>query len=478
MSAWPDLYRPGPAPGHVPEHLLAALASILADIGAEPRRLLVGLSGGADSTALLLALASLAKQLPASLAAVHVNHGSHPRSARWQQHCTALCQQLRLPLQVLQVQADPASGRGLEAEWRQQRYQALAEYLAEGDAFITAHHRDDQAETVLLKLMRGSGLPGLAAMPSWRPLGRAWLLRPLLDVSGETLREYAQQQGAQWIEDPANENPDFDRAFLRQSVLPLLQQRWPAASQLLARSAAQAREALALNDAWAGQLLAQAMGKQQQLCLQALPAAEPAVLKAVLRYWLRQLGAQPLPGARLQELCRQLATASEDAAIEVHWSEHCLRLYQQQLWLCPGAAEQPLGTQPWPLSNTLDLGPAAGQLQLQAATADAQLQTNGWTVRGRRGGERIRCHGQNLAVAEWLRAQQLPPWLRGLVPLLCDQQQQVLAVGDQLFSDHFHDWLKAHGARLQWAPDHPLLSGWRQGLQTAPKPVETPDGLS
>lgn len=478
MSAWPDHYQPEPAPGALPDHLLAALQHILSTAGVRPRRLLVGLSGGADSTALLLALASLSAKLPAGLAAVHVNHGSHARSGQWQQHCEALCQRLGLPLQVLEVQPDPQSGRGLEAEWRHQRYRALAEYLAAGDVFITAHHLEDQAETLLLKLMRGSGLPGLAAMPAWRPLGDALLLRPLLAVSGATLRTYAREQGAAWIEDPANENRDFDRAFLRHSVLPLLQQRWPAASRLLARSAAQAREAQELNEAWARALLTQARGAHGQLCLQALPGREPSLLKAVLRYWLRSLGAEPLPGARLQELCRQLDTARDDSAIEVHWSGHCLRLYTRQLWLCEPSPPARLPMRNWPSSHALALGPVAGHLSLHPAPAPASDETRGWQVRAREGGERIKIRGRHIAVAEWLRAQRLPPWLRDVVPLLYDQQQEVLAVGDQLLSDRFKAWLQTHQCELQWAPADPLLASWQQGLQTPPKSVETPTGLS
>ena len=320
----------GPSVPFTPAELLDALKRIFTHCGRKPRAIHVGLSGGADSSALLAAVSGLGEPLDASIGAIHVNHGAHPAAGEWEQHCQELCERLGRAAAAAEVESDPHGGRGPEAEWRHQRYRALAALLNEDDCLLTAHHREDQAETLLLQLMRGSGLPGLAGMPAWRPLGRALLARPLLDISRDALEAYLREQDLGWVEDPANADPGLDRAFIRHQVLPLLEQRWPSARDMLARSAGHAREALELHEQWVHDLLKAAIGPCTELQLSRLPAAQPVVLKAAVRGWLQQLGAAALPMARLEELCRQVQRARPDSAIEVRWASHGLRLYRGQ----------------------------------------------------------------------------------------------------------------------------------------------------
>ena len=192
--------------------------------GAHGRRYCVAFSGGLDSTVLLVALTWIADRfLPGGLRAVHVEHGLHPDAERWVERCAARCRTLEVPLSVLRVDARPARGESPEARAREARYEALRAELAPGEVLLTAHHADDQLETVLIQLLRGAGVAGLAAMPPDAEFGRGRHQRPLLAFPRVALHDWAQAQSVgDWIDDPANEDPRFARNHLRREVLPAL----------------------------------------------------------------------------------------------------------------------------------------------------------------------------------------------------------------------------------------------------------------
>ena len=194
---------------------------------------LVGFSGGADSTALLHALSTIQGQLGVPLSAVHVNHGLHGDADLWQSQCEHFCSQLGIKLVSLSINLDNRSGKGLEAEARHLRYDAISTLLEPGVCLLTAHHADDQAETLLLNLMRGSGVDGLSAMPESRPLGKGILQRPLLEFQNSALRDYLNKHGIEWSEDPSNQYLDHDRNSIRHEIMPLLEERWLGVSKRL-----------------------------------------------------------------------------------------------------------------------------------------------------------------------------------------------------------------------------------------------------
>ncbi len=210
--------------------------------GASPAALLVGYSGGLDSTVLLHALAMAH---PGKVRAIHVHHGLHPEADGWAIHCERTCDALGVPLVVARVDvADIAAGP--EAAARAARHTAFHAHLHEGEWLALGHHRDDQAETFLLRALRGSGPDGLAAMRPWRRFGAGTLWRPLLGIGRDALLAYARAHGLAWIDDPSNDDDAFDRNFLRNGVMPLLRKRWPQADAVFARSAALCESAHAL----------------------------------------------------------------------------------------------------------------------------------------------------------------------------------------------------------------------------------------
>lgn len=437
-------------PPHASPSPLSALAVALPDPAPAP--LLLGLSGGLDSTVLLHLLAQQASYRRAGLRALHVHHGLHPDADVWAAQCAQLCAALAVPLQVVRVQVPRDSGNGLEAAARQARRHAFAQALQPGEWLALAQHRDDQAETFLLRALRASGPDGLAAMQALSDFAGSRLWRPLLAQPRSVLHAYAQQHGLQWIDDPSNADPGFDRNFLRLQVLPLLRQRWPHADAALARSAQLCADAGALLDAddrTALDALQDAPGAPLPLApLRGLPAARRA---RVLRRWVAQAGLPPLPAAGLAAIERDLLNARADAAAQFAWHGACVRSWRDRLHAERDLAPWPADWQAqWDGRAPLTL-PDGRRLHLLAETTlvfDTPL-----LVRARRGGERLRLPGrtQSQALKHLLQTQALPPWQRARLPLLFDATQ-LLAAGPVLLAAPLHSWLQAHAARLALDP--------------------------
>ena len=216
-----------------------------------PPRLTVAFSGGLDSTVLLAALCRL--ELPARVRAVHVDHGLHPQSAAWSAHCASTAAALGAEFVAARVAVDLTAGQGLEAAARDARYRVLGELLAPGEWLLTAHHGDDQLETLLLRLLRGTGVRGLRGIIAFGPFAGGSLGRPLLGFTREQLRAQALAWKLAWLEDPSNQEPRHDRNYLRLHVLPALLARWPSAVQHAERLAEQMSEAEQLLDAVAAE---------------------------------------------------------------------------------------------------------------------------------------------------------------------------------------------------------------------------------
>jgi tRNA(Ile)-lysidine synthase len=297
------------------EWLTARLAGLLPGY---PRvSLCVAFSGGVDSTALLAALATGSPK-SVHLRALHVDHGLRPASKLWARHCRALARRLRVPLKVLATKVERPRGESLEAAAREARYRLLAAALQPGEILLTAHHSDDQLETVLLQLFRGSGLPGIAAMPALAPFARGWLARPLLSRSRAELEAWVREQGLTWVDDDTNSDESLDRNFLRLRVLPLIRERWPGSATAVARSARHAAEAQALLDRLASADVDRA-SYGESLSVKSLRALPAERRRNALRYWITREGYLAPDTRRLQEIAGPLLDARPDANPFVEW---------------------------------------------------------------------------------------------------------------------------------------------------------------
>jgi tRNA(Ile)-lysidine synthase len=361
--------------------------------------------------------------------ALYVDHGLQAAATAWGEHCAQVCRALNVPFRVLQINARPAPGESPEAAARRARYAALAAELSPDSALLTAHHRDDQAETLLLQLLRGAGPHGLAAMPAVSRLGQGWLLRPLLNVDRAELLAYARAHDLQWIEDASNQDTGFDRNYLRHRVLPLLRERWPAMNRTLARSARRCAETAAwLDEEAAVDRTRVATDRPDGLSIPALRELSELRQRNLLRYWLRQLNL-PIPDARqLHQILRDVLTAAIDRNPCVHWPGAEVRRYRDVLYamspLRPHDARQRFiwraDAEGWP---PLEL-PGVGRLELRKTVDEglcAEVLAGGaLIVSFRQGGERFRpigrAHSQELK--KLLQEAGIPPWERDRLPLV------------------------------------------------------------
>jgi len=417
---------------------------------------LVGFSGGADSTALLHALASLKGQLDAPVRAVHINHGLHPQADKWQQHCEELARAWSVPFSSLTVHLE-GNGKGLEAEARELRYAALQSLMTVGECLLTAHHADDQAETLLLNLFRGSGVDGLAAMPIQRPLGQHRLMRPLLGVTGQSLRDYLQKNDIEWLEDPSNDKIDQDRNFVRHKVLPLLETRFQGITQRLLLSCESMSETRSLLEPVADQYLQTELVHALVLNTSKTLLESPALFKLVIRRWLANAGIPAIPGRQLNDLYEQVSTAGTDQNIDIAWAECHVRAYQSRLFLQRG--DQPPACAPciWPQGqSSIKLHDGLGRLSFQSSNPVFPSGEITVTNRQEAPGLSLALPNHHQSIKNLFQSAKIPVWLRDSIPLILIDKQ-LAAVGDWSLSESFALWLTENNVKLNWQPEAPIL---------------------
>jgi len=422
-----------------------------------PGPLLVAHSGGLDSTVLLHGLANSAAARERGLRAVHVDHRLQADSAMWARHCQNFAEQLGVPIETRTVEVARTAGLGLEATARRARYGAIEEMLASGEILALAHHRDDQAETVLLKLLRGAGPEGLGAMRTLRRLGRGLCWRPLLALPRVTLRGYAERHRLVWIEDPSNADVSLDRNFMRIEILPRITRRWPEAETSIAQSAVWARAAADFIDDEAERTLARVQGLDPStLRFREWLALPDALRDPVLRRWLRGIGLPEPTQFQVAELVRQLAEAGEDRQPCVRWPGVEVRRYRDLLHGLPPLHFPPLDWSAEFVGDALALPADIGVLRLvatESSTSTPRLARS-VRVRFRRGGESLKLAGaaHTRELRDLLQEAGIPPWQRSRLPLVLDADGALLAVADLWTSSAGAELLAHAGARLSWTP--------------------------
>jgi tRNA(Ile)-lysidine synthase len=393
--------------------------------------LVAGVSGGADSACLLSALAELPRR---PLRAVHVDHGLQAAAAALRASSSALCQRLGIPLTVIEVTVETA-GESLEARAREARYRAFALNLAPGECLLTAHHAEDQAETLLLQLFRGTGIKGLSSMPVCRPLAGGWHLRPLLEVARRDLMAYGKAHGIEAYEDPMNRDPRFDRAFLRTEIWPPIAERWPGAAAALGRAARHAADAQRLLDQAADAALFYLRdGAALSVTgLRALPEIEQV---NVLRRWIGESGIVPPPSsARLMEGLRQALSAHADHVPAIAWGGHALRRYRERLFLTAATVPALDARREWPMRSQprLGLGEGLGTLCWlpRLGGVDASRLPAALSVRRRIGGESLKlgADARTQSVQHLCQQMGVLPWMRDALPMIY-AGDSLIGIGD------------------------------------------------
>lgn len=397
--------------------------------------LCVGLSGGLDSVVLLDLAARNAGGR--AITAVHVHHGLSPNADAWAETCRALCAERGVPLAVERVRVDPSAPEGLEAAARAARY---AVYARRPETFVAlAHHLDDQSETVLLQLLRGTGLRGVAAMPEVRALegSAVRIFRPFLGVPRAALRTHASARGLRWIEDESNASPRHDRNYLRNEIAPLLDRRlprWREAAARFARHSAAAQKLL--DDLAAADGLPGAPGADLPVAPELSEERRANLLRAFLA-----LNAAPMPSeARLGEMARQLFGARGDARVRLAHEGFALHRYRDRVRLERDAPAPGPWRHPWHGELEVDLGAAHGAVRFERATGEGMAlpRGDGWHFAGRAGGERLRPDPRRptRTLKNLLQEHAVPAWERSRMPLLFHGDRLVWVPGIGVEADY------------------------------------------
>lgn len=398
-------------------------------------RFWVAYSGGLDSQVLLHALSCM---LPKKrLRVIHVNHGWHADSIKWANICRDNCEKLGIYCNIVPIDARPKSGESPEAYARAARYGAIAKLVPTGDYLLTAHHRNDQAETFLLQLLRGAGLKGLISMPFCQVFSKAYLIRPLLDFTRSELYEYAQVYQLTWIEDDSNMDLRFNRNYIRHQVFPLIQQRWPQADKTIARAAANLAEAHSLLDEIAYQDWCMVQGSApNMIIISSLKKLSAKRRTNVLRYWLSQLHCA-LPSQKQLQQIEFLLESRMDASPQVNWGDIQLRRYRDYIYALNLVENEKILKRSlitWKLGQTVAL-PTLDQLTTKqvfgAGLNYSLLNERQVDVTFRQGGERFYAsnrqgsHPLKKLFQEW----GIPPWQRNKVPLIYYQKELIAVAG-------------------------------------------------
>jgi tRNA(Ile)-lysidine synthase len=397
--------------------------------------LLVGVSGGADSACLLTALCEPASgSLAWPVRAVHVDHGLQAASGVLHDSAAALCRRLEVALAVARVAVETPAGVSVEAAARTARYRAFAQELKPGECLLTAHHAQDQAETLLLQLLRGAGLPGLSAMPLCRRFAAGWHLRPLIEVTPRALGAFRASHGIDAVDDPMNRDLRFYRAYLRARVWPAIEERWPGAATTLARTAHHLADAQQLLDQTAAGTMRR-LRDGEALSVPGLRALSVREQVSTVRHWLSDAGITPPSTLRLAEALRQVMTADNDHLPAIVWGEHALRRYQARLFVTPAALPALGAPQDWRIASgsRLDLGAGLGALRwiAQPGGLDAERLPSVLSVRRRSGGETLKtaARARTQSVQHLCQTMGVLPWMRDALPMLY-AADELIAIGD------------------------------------------------
>lgn len=412
------------------------------NLGEVRQRLYIAYSGGVDSHVLLHCCASI-NQLKDKITAVYVHHGLQAEAEVWAGHCEKTAKDLGVEFLTLRVNAKAAPGESPEEAARNARYAALKSLINVDDMLLLAQHREDQLETVLLQLFRGSGLRGLSGMPERAVFGPGIMLRPLLDTSKQAIRDYADAHHLSWVEDPSNQSNDYDRNFLRNAVAPLLKQRWPAIDKTVARSAKHCADAQLLVDEVADELFAVVFNPADKtLCISRLTEHHSHQQQLIIRHWFMYMGLKMPAQAKVERILNEVVAAAGHRDPVLSGQGYSIRRYRDKLYcLQHSKHESPLDLV-WPsgrssiktaYEQTLTCAPSSkGILREQWQNAKVE-------VRFRRGGEKIRLPGREgrHSLKNLFQEAGVPPWERDATPLIY-LDDTLAAVGDKWIDSAFY----------------------------------------
>lgn len=416
----------------------------------------IGYSGGMDSHVLLHAISQLREHYPLKIKAIHIHHGLSPDASHWQQHSEKICRELKIEYETESIRIKKKIGESPENAARKARYAVLREKIQSGDIFLSAHHEEDQAETVLLQLLRGAGPKGLSAMPKNKSFGKGWHGRPLLAITHDEIKQYAVQHHLQWIEDESNQNEDFSRNFIRHRIMPILKDHWPTASKMISRTAAHCAALEPLLENIVAPELKKILGDSpEKLSIQKCREVDSDLQSHLIRAWLRTLHL-PLPSTKtLHHIQKNIMAAREDKMPEIKWNGIALKRYQQYLYVIHSSPpHDPTKIVYWEdVTKPLEIQPIGTFHPMLTIGKGLKIQTKKISIRFRQHGEscdmpeRGGHHTLKKLFQEWA----IPPWERSRIPLIYSEEN-LIGVANLFLNKQFTADKNETGVMLHFTP--------------------------
>ncbi len=398
------------------------------------KKILIAYSGGLDSHVLLHLASQISQTNNYQIRAMHIHHGLQKVANDWVPHCQNVCDTLNISIEIQYLNLTIEKSKSLEDVARKARYAAFSESLQENEVLLTAHHQNDQAETLLLQLFRGAGVQGLAAMSRITVFGLGKHARPLLNYSRQSLVAYAKENKLDFIEDPSNKDSAFDRNFLRNKIMPELRERWPSIDKTISRSASIQAETKQLLDEYAEQDLLSIQSSpadSDKLTLSKFQNFSSARQKLLIRYWITVNGFNPPSEKKLKHIFSDVVNAGEDAQPLVEWEGVEIRRYQDKLYIMKPLQDHNIKQViEWENPQAI-LNIASIDYSLSALLVSQYDKNSLVTIRFRQGGEKFYHHkrGVNISLKNFLQESDVPPWLRSRIPLIYSGETLIKVAG-------------------------------------------------
>ena len=418
------------------------------------KKICVSLSGGLDSTVLLHALNQVLGE-DFSIRAIHINHNLNKGSQSWANFCKKICDQMQIQINIYSENINTTEGFGIEAAGRKARYRKLQKSIQQGEWLMTAHHQDDQLETVLFRIARGTGVEGLQGIQKQFNFGRGNILRPLLDVSKSEILRYAIEKKLDWVEDNSNQETYFDRNFLRMKVIPRLKERWPAFSTSVSRLSDISTQTSTL----LRELAEQDLGPDypvNNLDIDILNNKSIGRITNIIRFLILK---NKMSAPSMKVLNSGVSTLLNSKSINptMVWANYCIKRYLDKLYFMKLSELQPNQSNQlisWSIDEPLILD-ENGSMLLATLTKGQGLSLEKCDknihVKFRKGGESIRPVGHKITkkLKKLFQEDHILPWVRDKIPLLY-KKNELVGVGDLWFNQNYIASEEEDGFLVNW----------------------------
>ena len=418
-----------------------------------PNKFCIAFSGGVDSTVLLHAIKNIIDE-KSQIRAIHINHNIVGNSKVWAKTCKSICKNIGIDIEIISLEVTH-NGYGIEAAARDERYKKLKEILYENEYLLTAHHEEDQMETVFLRMARGTGLDGLQGINEKYSFGEGIIFRPMLEVSKTSVMDYAKEHQLKWVEDSSNQDTHFDRNFLRKKIIPQFRERWPS----IASSVSRLSQLSAQNIKILNQIAEEDIGpiaNMNELPLAKLLDKSFERANNMLRYIILANGMSIPSMKTLQNGLKEILDPETDKSV-IAWKDYCIRKYKNHLYFLRSSDLEPNKINvriPWEIGKAVNLGENIGTIEATFIHGDGlsiEKCENKLTISYRQGGESIKPIGHriNKSLKNLFQENQILPWMRDKIPLIY-YQDELVSVADLWFNQNYVASQNEAGFVVNW----------------------------